>query len=77
MLPHLLEILMVDGADVLSMIGEGDKIVALELMIVVLHGGCEAADDGFCDVFVLGLGRFVPACDEVLIVDGADRVEVH
>ena len=75
--PLLVEVLVVDCADVGGLGGEGGHVVAFELVVVVGHCVGEAADDGFGDVFVFGLGGPLVACDEVLVVVGAEGFEVH
>lgn len=54
--PLLIEIPVIDCTDVLGGVGEGHKIVARALVIVVRHCVAEAADDGFCNIYI---GDFV------------------
>lgn len=49
-LPQSIEILVIDGADVLGVAGESYKIVARGLVIVVGHRICKSSDDCFRDV---------------------------
>ena len=48
--PHLLEVAVVDDADVRCLAREGRHLVALEVVVVVGHCVCEAADHCFGDV---------------------------
>ena len=50
-LPHCVEVLVVDDANVLSLISKGGKIVTSEVMIVVGHCVGKATDDGFGDIY--------------------------
>ena len=52
--PHLVEITVVDCADVFGLARERGEIVAAELMIVVGHGIGEAANNGFGDIWEIG-----------------------
>lgn len=49
-LPHCVEVLVIDDADVLGLIGKGGEIVASEVVVVVGHRVGKAADDGFGDI---------------------------
>jgi hypothetical protein len=68
---------MVDSVNVLRMGREREEIVASTLMIVILHGVCEATNDGFGNVLVLWLRRRHPIRDQVLLVNGTLRVKIH
>lgn len=48
--PHCVEVLMIDGSNVIGFGGESGEIVAAELVVVVGHGIGEATYDGFGDV---------------------------
>jgi hypothetical protein len=49
--PHLLEVLVVHGADVVCLVREGCELVAAEVVVVVGQCVGEAADYGFGDVW--------------------------
>lgn len=51
--PHGVEVLVVDRTDVGRLAREGGQIVAAELVVVVGHRVREAADDCFCDVWII------------------------
>ena len=48
--PHGIEVLVVDGANVVRFAGEGGQIVALERMVVICHSVSETSYDGLCDI---------------------------
>lgn len=48
--PHGVEVLVVDDADIVGLRGECGKLVAGEVVVVVCHCVCEAADDSFSDI---------------------------
>lgn len=48
--PHCIEVAVVNGANVVGLIGEGCKLVALEVVVMVGHRVGEAADYGFGDI---------------------------
>lgn len=48
--PHVVEVGVVDGADVGGGAAEGGEVVAFKLVVVVGHCVGEAADDRFGDV---------------------------
>jgi len=51
-LPHIVEIAVVDGADEGCAVGKRGQVVAGELMVMFGHGIGEAPDDGFGDICV-------------------------
>lgn len=54
--PALVEVLIVDAADVVGLVGEGDEFIAGGAVVVVGHCVDEPPDDGTCDICLLSVG---------------------
>ena len=49
-LPHRVEVLVVNNANVVGLRGECGELIAGEIVVMISHRVCEAAYDGFCDI---------------------------